>query len=126
MDELDTMFGFSSFQSNEAYKELDLTILNHRNPVCGDKLSMSVGIYTVGEKIFLNRIVSSQESCIVTRASLGYLQEVFPQSDIEAIKELSEEDYLSMIPLSFTAARYNCILLPFQALQFLLKSLILH
>ena len=92
--------------------------IEDNNPLCGDNIHLTGKI--IKEKI--NDIKFTGDGCVISKASASILTEYAKDKKISELKNLKQEDYLSLIEISLGITRIKCALMPYYALQKGLRS----
>lgn len=88
------------------------------NPLCGDKIHLT-GKISNGK---IKDVKFISEGCVISKASASILTEFVKNKKLTEIKNLSQQEFLSQIEIPLTAARLNCALLSYSALQKAIKQ----
>lgn len=93
-------------------------VMDDNNPLCGDNIHLTGRI----DKDKIVEIKFKGEGCVISKASASIFTEYTKDKYIKEIKDLNQQDFLSLIEIPLTAARLKCALLPYSALQKALKK----
>ena len=69
------------------------------------------------KNVKLTEINFISQGCAISKASASIFTESVKGKAVSRIKKLTKEDVLKNLPVEITAARYNCALLCYHALQ---------
>ena len=83
------------------------------NPLCGDEVEIQLQLS--GDKI--NEIAFSGRGCAISQASTSMLTEQVKGKEIEFVKNLTQQDIVSMMGISIGPTRMKCALLGLRTLQ---------
>lgn len=85
-----------------------------RNPLCGDRVVMSLRIDDHGT---LREVYFDGEGCCISQAAASMLVERFDGKTVEEVRRFTAQDMLDLFGVKLTPARQNCCLLPWRVLQ---------
>ncbi len=88
------------------------------NPLCGDKIEMTVKFE--GEKIL--EIKFHGEGCVISTASASMLTDFAKNKTKEELKKLNTKFIIKMLGIDLGMTRIKCAVLPLEALHKLLKK----
>lgn len=86
------------------------------NPLCGDKIKMSVNF----EKNKVKEIKFSGEGCVISTASASMLTDFVQNKTKEELKKLDSKFIIKLLGIDLGMNRIKCAVLPLEALQKLL------
>ena len=86
------------------------------NPLCGDKIEMTV----ILDKNKIKEIKFSGEGCVISQASASMLTDYAKNRSKQELKKLDSKFIIKMLGIDLGINRIKCALLPLQALQKLL------
>lgn len=88
-------------------------IVNENNPFCGDSIHLTGKV----DKDKLVDIKFTGEGCVISKAAASIMSEFMKGKNVEEIKKLNQEDFLSILGIPLSISRIKCALLPYSALQ---------
>ena len=91
-----------------------LAIVN--NPLCGDKIEMTVNF----EKNKIKEIKFQREGCVISNASASMLTDYVKGKSKQELKKLDSKFIIKMLGIDLGINRIKCALLPLEALRKLL------
>lgn len=92
----------------------DATISHEENnPLCGDKIGMSIKLSSG----MVDKVSFYGVGCAISMASASMLTEKVTGKKIVEVKKINTKDILSMLGIDLTPSRLKCALLPLEVLQ---------
>ena len=88
------------------------------NPLCGDEITIQIKLRS---KRFTD-IAFCGSGCALSIASASFFAEFLKGKSLTFIKKIQPQDALKIFGVKVVPARKKCVLLPFDALQELLKT----
>ena len=86
------------------------------NPLCGDKIEMTV----ILDKNKIKEIKFSGEGCVISQASASMLTDYAKNKSKQELKKLDSKFIIKMLGIDLGINRIKCALLPLEALRKLL------
>jgi len=86
------------------------------NPLCGDKIEMTV----ILDKNKIKEIKFSGEGCVISQASASMLTDYAKNRSKQELKKLDSKFIIKMLGIDLGVNRIKCAVLPLEALQKLL------
>ena len=86
------------------------------NPLCGDKIEMTV----ILDKNKIKEIKFSGEGCVISQASASMLTDYAKNKSKQELKKLDSKFIIKMLGIDLGVNRIKCAVLPLEALQKLL------
>ena len=86
------------------------------NPLCGDKIEMTV----ILDKNKIKEIKFSGEGCVISQASASMLTDYAKNRSKQELKKLDSQFIIKMLGIDLGVNRIKCAVLPLEALQKLL------
>lgn len=86
------------------------------NPLCGDKIEMTVTF----DKDKIKEIKFSGEGCVISQASASMLTDYAKNKSKQELKKLDSKFIIKMLGIDLGVNRIKCAVLPLEALQKLL------
>ena len=88
------------------------------NPVCGDEIKVFMKINETVEDIKFEGT-----GCAISQAAASILTEHLKKKQLDAVKKMSSEDMLELLPIKLNHLRMKCGLLALKAIQ---KGLLIY
>ena len=88
------------------------------NPVCGDEIKIFMKVDGVVENIKFEG-----KGCAISQAAASILTEHLKRKQLDAVKKMSSEDMLELLPIELSYLRIKCGLLALKAVQ---KGLLIY
>lgn len=83
------------------------------NPLCGDEVHLTG---TVANNKLID-LKFTGDGCVISKASASIMSEFMKGKNVEEIKKINQEDFLSILGIPLSISRIKCALLPYSALQ---------
>ena len=83
------------------------------NPLCGDEVEIQLQLSGDG----INDVAFTGRGCAISQASTSMLTEQIKGKEIEYVKNLTQQDIVSMLGISIGPTRMKCALLGLRTLQ---------
>ena len=88
------------------------------NPVCGDRIRIALKL---NERI-VQDVRFKGDGCAISTAAASLLTEIILGADLEALSSLPDDRLISALESDIQPARFQCALLPLEALRAGLKD----